>query len=102
MVGSKRGIAGLAAAILLVVAAAVTAAQAAPRVVVPLDGPEQTVFDWSRDACETWDVPDVPARAFRDAGGTVHLIASHNVNRASIGSNLDTLRRDCTVIFKGG
>ena len=34
------------------------------------------------DACSPIDIPDLPARAFRDADGQVQLIASHYVNRA--------------------
>src|ERR1700752_4481838 len=45
-------------------------------------GPEQPVFIWTRDACERLDLPDAPARAFRDASGQVQLIAASSVNRA--------------------
>ncbi len=72
-----------------------------PMVTVTIEGPEQTVFDWSKDACETWDVPDAPARAFRDAEGRVHLIASHSTNRAAVGPDLNTLTRDCHILFQG-
>lgn len=74
---------------------------APPRVVVTPTGDVQTVFDWSRDACETWDVPDAPARAFRDDAGIVHLMATDSTNRASVGPGLHSLRRDCTVVFQG-
>jgi hypothetical protein len=62
-------------------------------------GPEQTVFDWSTDRCELIDVPDEPARAFRDSLGQVHLIASHYVTRADVGSTLDTVRHSCSVLM---
>ena len=39
------------------------------------------MFDYSRQACGDSDIPDAPARAFRDADGTGALIASHYVNR---------------------
>jgi hypothetical protein len=75
-----------------------------PPVAVPivsgeLIGPEQVVFD-TRNACEQIDIPDAPARAFRDQDGTVHLIATHYVARAMIGPSLDQLRRDCHVIYR--
>ena len=62
-------------------------------------GPEEIVFDWSRDACEPNDVPDTPARAFRDAAGRVQLIASHYINRRMTGPDLDHVRHDCRVIL---
>ena len=61
---------------------------------VEITGPEEIVFDWSSDRCETEDIPDLPARAFRDADGNVQLIAS---NRRMIGSDLDSLVRDCSL-----
>jgi hypothetical protein len=60
-------------------------------------GSEQTVFDWSTDRCEDLDIPDIPARAFRDSAGQVHLFASHFVTRAEVGSSLDTVRHSCAV-----
>jgi len=48
-------------------------------ITVKIIGPEEVVFDWSKDACESNDFPDVPARAFRDAWGRLQLIASHYI-----------------------
>lgn len=67
---------------------------------VKLTGPEQTVFSWRKDACQQEDIPDLPARAFRDATGRVHLIASHVVTRAEIGSNLNQVRHDCRAVMR--
>jgi hypothetical protein len=64
-----------------------------------LVGPEQTVFQWSRDACEPIDVPDAPARAFRDSSGKVELIAASYVNRRFTGPDLDHLRHPCNVVM---
>jgi hypothetical protein len=66
---------------------------------VEVTGSEQVVFDWSQDACEPADIPDIPARAFRDAQGRVQLIASHYVNRRMTGPDLDHLTHDCSVIM---
>jgi hypothetical protein len=63
-------------------------------------GPEQTVFDWSTMACEPLDIPDTPARAFRDSSGRVQLIASHFVVRRMIGPSLLDLRHDCRVVMR--
>jgi hypothetical protein len=66
---------------------------------VKITGQEEVVFDWSQDACEPADIPDTPARAFRDAQGRVQLIASHYVNRRMSGPDLDHLTHDCSVIM---
>ncbi len=62
-------------------------------------GPTEVVFDWSRDACSHTDIPDSPARAFRDAQGRVQLIASYQRTRRMTGPDLDHLVRDCTVVL---
>jgi hypothetical protein len=60
-------------------------------------GPVETVFDWSAGRCATDDIPDLPARAFKDASGTVQLISSHIQTRRMIGSSLNNVTRDCTI-----
>lgn len=89
----------LAVPIILNFAAAATAgpAQIAPRV----SGPAETVFDWRTDRCAEWDIPDTPARAWRDAAGRARLIAGAEASRASLGRSLDRLARDCAVVFRG-
>jgi len=69
---------------------------------IEIVGPEQTVFDWSRDACEARDIPDAPARAFRDAAGRVQVIASHYVSRRLVGPDFDHLKHPCDVIMRSG
>lgn len=71
-----------------------------PLTVVP-DGPVETVFEWVRDACAKSNVPDAPARAFRNASGEVNLIVSHNDNRALVGPELGDVRPKCSVIYQG-
>jgi hypothetical protein len=66
---------------------------------VQIVGHEQTVFDWSRDACEPRDIPDAPARAFRDSSGQVNLIATHYVNRRFVGPSLNSVKHQCGVIL---
>jgi hypothetical protein len=60
------------------------------------------VFDWSTERCAESHVPDTPARAFRDAAGTVHLIATHHTNRAFTGPGLDALAPGCEVLLASG
>jgi hypothetical protein len=62
-------------------------------------GGEQTVFDWTNDACEPADIPDVPARAFRDLQGGIQLIASHFTTRRMIGGSLDNLQHQCPIVM---
>ncbi|MDH5506958.1 MAG: hypothetical protein OEZ02_07030, partial [Anaerolineae bacterium] len=50
-----------------------------PNAVLKIVGEEEIVFDWTTDRCERENIPDLAARAFRDAGGQVHLIISHYV-----------------------
>lgn len=62
-------------------------------------GPVEIVFDWSRDACAEYDIPDLPVRAFRDASGQVHLMRPHTTTRAMVGPTLDMVRTTCDVVL---
>ena len=74
-----------------------------PRFVkVEVTGPPEVVFDWTTDRCDDPDIPDLPARAFRDADGKIQLISTHYVGRRLIGADLDHLQRDCTVVSQSG
>jgi hypothetical protein len=75
------------------------AREAPPNLSGSVIGKGEVVFD-TRNACEQIDIPDAPARAFRDDHGMVHLIATHYVARAMIGPNLNELKRDCRVIYR--
>jgi hypothetical protein len=66
-----------------------------PLAAVTLVGPPETVFTPKRDACDENDLPDAPARAFRDAEGGIVLFAMHTENRALRGRDFDTLKLDC-------
>ncbi|KAA3619653.1 MAG: T9SS C-terminal target domain-containing protein [Calditrichaeota bacterium] len=57
---------------------------------------EETVFDWSADSCEQIDIPDAPARFFRDADGKIQVIAPHFTNYRMIGDDFNSLVRDCS------
>lgn len=67
--------------------------------VLVIMGQEEMVFDWSEDACEPSNIPDAPARAFRDSAGRVQLILSHYVNYRMIGPDFDHLTIDCNPIM---
>ncbi|HYM33348.1 MAG TPA: hypothetical protein VEU47_18765 [Candidatus Cybelea sp.] len=82
--------------------AAAMAEAAPPQLVVERAGDPQTVFAWNTMHCEQWDIPDAPARAWRDADGGVHLVASHYINREMAGPDLNHLRQDCRIVYQGG
>lgn len=63
---------------------------------VDILGSEEIIFDWSTDACETEDIPDTPARFFRDADGKIQLLDTHFRNYRMIGDDFDSLVRDCS------
>lgn len=65
-----------------------------------LDGARAAAFDTSKESCEQIDIQDAAARAFRDYKGTIHLIASHYVTRAGLGSTLETVKHNCEVVYK--
>jgi hypothetical protein len=65
-------------------------------------GAEQTVFDWTTESCEQWDIPDMAPRAFRDDRGRVQMIAGHYVIRRSIGPDLNSVQHECTVLADSG
>ena len=64
--------------------------------VITVTGPEEVVWDWTTDRCEDEHIPDIAARAFRDADGQVQLIIGHYVNYRSIGPDLESVATDCT------
>lgn len=75
---------------------------AAGEVTLSPAGPPEMVFRYDRDACDARDIPDAPARAFRDFRGQVHLYAPHDVNRGMTGPDLNNVKADCRVAYKGG
>jgi hypothetical protein len=65
-----------------------------------ISGPEEVVFDWANDRCEDENIPDIAARAFRDADGMVQLWIGHYVNYRMIGPDLNNLEPDCTLLMR--
>jgi Bacterial Ig-like domain (group 2) len=61
-------------------------------------GAEETVFQWSTDRCEQFDLPDVPAHVVRLADGTLTLMASaapHNFTM--FGADFASLHKSCAM-----
>ncbi len=63
---------------------------------ITIDGEPEVVFDWTTDQCEPENIPDISARAYRDAGDNVHLSIGHYVNYRMTGPTLDTVEIDCS------
>lgn len=61
-----------------------------------LTGSRVVVYD-TKNACRLIDIPDAPARAFRDYQGTVHLISSGTVLWQNVGPTLETVQHSCDV-----
>ena len=57
--------------------------------------PMSIVFDWQRDRCTQWDIPDAPLRAFTSADGQVVAFASSYDNRPLTGKSLSQLKHTC-------
>jgi hypothetical protein len=62
-------------------------------------GPEQTRFDWTTDRCENADIPDLPARAFRDFTGRTQMLATHYVNHRYRGWDLNGVQGLCPTLI---
>ena len=62
-------------------------------------GPEEVVFDYSTMKCSTEDIPDSPARAFRDSQNRVQVIASHASVRRKIGPGLSSVVHQCPIVM---
>jgi hypothetical protein len=69
-------------------------------------GPEETVYDYSTEHCAEWDIPDQPARAFRDDQNRVQLLFGADNPRRNIGSDLNVAssvgHHDCTALSQDG
>lgn len=89
----------LASAILALTAIAISAAPsnaAGPaQLHATLEGPWRVMFDPQLHRCDGHDVPDTPARAFRNAHGQIVMFALHYIARPLRGASLDTLKIDC-------
>jgi hypothetical protein len=66
-------------------------------VTVSVTGPQEMVYDWSTQACQVEDIPDLPARAFRDSLGRTQLTLSLYTNHRMVGPDLNHLIHDCQV-----
>lgn len=61
-------------------------------------GSRSVVFNTTHQ-CELIDIPDAPARAFRDDKGMIHMVSSHYRLRQSIGPTLATVKHRCEIAY---
>ena len=61
---------------------------------------QTALFDWSEEACARWDIPDTPARFWREKAG-VAMIAGSEESRLSAGPTPFALVRRCAVAYSG-
>lgn len=68
---------------------------------LPTLGAPQLVFPGgtSPGSCDPWDLPDAPARAWRDANKIVHLAASWATSRFGTGPTLSGAKHTCAVVY---
>ena len=86
----------LLAAVLLLVTGAVARE---PNISVRLRPDETVTFRWTTDRCSDNDIPDAPARAFRDLDGAVRLLATHYDNRVFTMVNGALKHVDCRGVL---
>jgi hypothetical protein len=70
-----------------------------PTITATLDGPPTAVFITPQQSCETNDIPDAMARAFRDSTGTIHFITASTNLYQSLGPSLENLTHSCAPMF---
>ena len=73
---------------------AIAQAQVGPAVQIR-ETPVAVIFDFNKDRCTNWDIPDAPLRAYRAANGTVVAFASGHDNRPFIGPSLGQIVQTC-------
>jgi hypothetical protein len=63
-------------------------------------GQRRMLFDWSKRHCPAaMMIPDAPVRAFRDARGSLTVIAAHYQNWTMRGRSFTALKPDCKTVF---
>lgn len=62
-------------------------------------GTVETVYDYSSQKCDDTDIPDMPARAYRDREGNVVFMASHYTSRRAVGPTLASVAHQCPVTY---
>ena len=64
-------------------------------------GPIESIFVWTASRCSDDDIPDTPLRSVRLAPTGVVAFSTHFDNRRFLGRELNSIARDCAVVFAG-
>ena len=64
-------------------------------------GPIESIFVWTGSRCADDDIPDTPLRAVRLGPTSVVAFSTHFNNRRFLGTDMNSIVRDCTVVFAG-
>jgi len=76
---------------------------ASPGLVTVALGTAERVMQYRLESCEEYDLPDVQARAFRRADGTLVLVSGNApLNYWMAGSGFDDLTRVCQPVLESG
>jgi hypothetical protein len=70
-----------------------------PTVQGVLDPSRTAVFATPEQACNSNDIPDAMARAFRDNQGMIHMMAASSELFENIGPTLETVQHSCDVAY---
>ncbi len=63
-------------------------------------GSRTAVFEAPRQSCDSSDIPDAMARAFRDNQGMIHLVAVSSELFQNIGPTLESVQHSCEVGYR--
>ncbi len=104
---SREGIIGLSlrrnsVGVLSVLAFAVSPTVVRGQLAVTVTDTPRSFYRSTTHGCDNRDIPDAPARAFRDERGEIQFFASFEINRAMAGSVISGLKHDCRIRFRGG
>jgi hypothetical protein len=70
-----------------------------PTVIAQPVSTASVLYDWQHEHCETWDTPDAPLRAFRNANNQVVVFVSDSNSRMFTGPNLMSVKHSCHSAF---
>jgi hypothetical protein len=70
-----------------------------PTVQGVLNPSRAVVFASPDQSCNSNDIPDAMARAFRDSQGTIHMVAASSELFENIGPTLETVQHSCDVAY---
>src|ERR1039458_1468563 len=68
-----------------------------PTIAGVLDSSRTAVFEAPQQSCDSSDIPDAMARAFRDDKGMIHLAAASSELFQNIGPTLESVQHSCEV-----